>query len=103
MSVLMNLTIFPTDKGESVSEYVSQVIEYIRSSDVPYQLTSMCTIIETETMDEALTLVRGAYAILEPHADRVYCSLTMDVRKGKSDRIKKKIESVEQRIGKISK
>ncbi len=103
MSVLMNLTIFPTDKGESVGEYVSAVIEYIRASGASYQLTSMGTVIETETMNEALAIVQGAYNILEPNADRVYCGLTMDVRKGKSNRIKKKIESVEQRIGEISK
>ena len=50
MSVLIEFAMFPTDKGESVSQYVSQVIKMIRESGFPYQLTAMGTIFETQEM-----------------------------------------------------
>lgn len=71
MSVLLEFAMFPTDKGESVSPYVSKVIEMIRDSGTIYQLTPMGTIIETETMPEALAIVQKAYDVLEPDCDRV--------------------------------
>lgn len=99
----MNMAIFPTDKGDSVSKYVAEVIQYIRQSGVSYQLNSMGTTIETETMEEALAVINGAYEILEPQASRVYCNITMDIRKGQSDRMKHKVESVEAKIGEVAK
>ena len=103
MSVLMNLAIFPTDKGDSVGVYVSEVINYIQKSGVKYKLNSMGTTIETETMEEALSIIQGAYEILNMHSSRIYCNLTMDIRKGKSNRMEQKIESIEKHIGPISK
>lgn len=53
MSVLLEFSMFPTDKGESVSAYVSQVIKMIDQSGVSYRLTAMGTIIETDTLHDA--------------------------------------------------
>lgn len=103
MSVILEFAIFPTDKGESISNYVSKVIDVIRESGVTYQLTSMGTIIEAETMAEALSVVQKSYDVLEPDCDRVYASIKLDIRKGKSDRMIQKIESVEKVIGKVQK
>lgn len=103
MSVLVNFAMFPTDKGSSVSEYVSQIIQMIKDSGVEYKLTSMATIIETETLSEALQIIEKAYKILEPHSDRVYCAATMDIKKSKTGRMSQKIESIENKIGEVSK
>ena len=102
MSVLLEFAMFPTDKGESVSSYVSQVIEMIRESGVNYQLTPMGTIIETQTMPQALAIVQQAYDVLEPHCDRVYSSLKFDIRKGREACMKQKIASIEQKIGAVN-
>ncbi|HIP46332.1 MAG TPA: MTH1187 family thiamine-binding protein [Campylobacterales bacterium] len=102
MSVLLEFAMFPMDKGESVKEDVAQIIKMIDESGVSYKLTAMGTIIETETMDEALDIVRKAYAVLEKNCDRVYSSLKFDIRKGKSNRLKTKIESVQELIGKVN-
>jgi len=101
MSVLLEFSMFPTDKGESVSSYVSKVIDMIRESGVSYKLTAMGTIIETETLLEALQVVQKAYNVLEPDSTRVYSSLKIDIRKTKSDRLEGKVSSVEEKIGKI--
>lgn len=102
MSVLLEFAMFPTDKGESVSEYVSQVIKMIHESGADYQLTPMGTIIETEHLSQAMTLIESAYAILDQaDCDRVYSSLTLDIRKGKNNRLKGKVESVRNKIGEV--
>ena len=103
MSVLLEFAMFPTDKGESISPYVSKVIKMIHESGATYQLTAMGTIIETETMSEALALVQQSYDVLEPDCDRVYSSLKFDIRKGKSKCLTQKIKSVEKIIGEVNK
>ena len=103
MSVLLNFAIFPTDKvGDSASPYVSKVIKMISESGISYKLNPMGTTIETETMDEALEIVNRSYKILEPDHNRVYCTITMDIRKGKSNRMEGKIQSIESKIGKVN-
>jgi uncharacterized protein (TIGR00106 family) len=103
MSVLLNFAMFPTDKGSSVSQYVSRVIGMIDKSGVVYKLNSMGTTIETETMQEALSILQQAHDQLIPDCERIYCTVTMDIRKGKDNRMTKKIESVENHIGKVKK
>ncbi len=104
MSVLVQMAMFPTDQTESKSEYVAEVIKVIRDSGFSYQLTSMATIIETEKISEALNIVQKCYEKLEElGCNRVYSTLTFDIRKGKENRLKTKIESVEKKIGDVSK
>lgn len=102
MSVLLEFAMFPTDQGESVSAFVSQVIEMIRDSGSEYQLTPMGTIIETDSLPEALALVEAAYGILEQAGcERVYASLNLDIRKGKRNRMQGKVASVREKIGEV--
>lgn len=103
MSVLLEFAMFPTDKtGDSASQSVSKIIKMIRESGVTYKLTAMGTIIETETMAEALDIVKRSYEVLEPLANRVYSTITIDIRKGKTNRLIQKIESIESKIGKVN-
>lgn len=101
MSVLMEFAMFPTDKGESVSKDVSGIIKMIAQSGYPYQLTPMGTIIETETMSEALAILEEAYKQLG-NSKRIYSSVKFDIRKDKSNRIIEKIKSIEDKIGKVN-
>ncbi len=104
MSVLLEFTMFPTDKSESKSKEVAEVIKIIRESGVSYQLTAMATIIETENISTALSLVEKCYLKLEElGCNRVYSTLKFDIRKGHENRLKTKIESVEKHIGEVSK
>jgi uncharacterized protein (TIGR00106 family) len=102
MSVLLEFAMFPTDKGESVSNYVANIISYIDKSGVNYQLTAMGTIIETETFDDAMLIVKGAYEILEKDSNRIYASLKFDIRKAKDNRMQSKIQAVEEKLKKIN-
>ncbi len=102
MSVLLEFSMFPTDKGESVSEYVSKVILMVRESGMSYQLTPMGTIIETDDLLQALGLVHVAYEILDKSGcNRVYSSLKIDIRKGKDNRLQGKMDSIREKIGEV--
>jgi len=100
---MLNFAMFPTDKGDSVSQYVSKVIKNIDASGVDYKLNPMGTTIETATMQEALSIVQQSYDILDEFSDRIYCAITIDARKGKDERMNGKINSIEARIGEIKK
>jgi uncharacterized protein (TIGR00106 family) len=100
MSVLVEFAMFPTDKGDSISEYVSRIIDMIDQSSIPYKLTPMGTIFEVETAEEAFKIINMSYMQLEPDCSRVYSTIKLDIRKGKSRRIIQKIESIEKKLGK---
>ena len=103
MSVLVEFAMFPTDKGESVSEYVSRIIKMFKEGDVNYQLTPMGTIFEVESIEEATEIINNAYKQLERDCNRVYTTIKMDIRKNRSQRMKQKIKSIEKKIGEVSK
>lgn len=103
MSVLVEFAMFPTDQGESVSLYVSRIIKMMDESGFPYQLTPMGTVFETSTMNEALDLLAKAYDCLDSDCNRVYSSVKFDVQKNKNNRMKTKIQSIEQKIGSVKK
>jgi len=98
MSVLIEFAMFPTDKGESVSEYVSRIIKMFEKSGVNYQLTPMGTIFEVDTIEKATDIINKAYKELENDCNRVYTTIKMDIRKNKSNRMEQKIKSVMQKI-----
>ncbi|MBL3527425.1 MAG: MTH1187 family thiamine-binding protein [gamma proteobacterium endosymbiont of Lamellibrachia anaximandri] len=102
MSVLLEFSMFPTDRGESVSTEVSRIIRMIRESGINYRLTAMGTIIETGDIREALDLVEQAYRVLETQGcKRIYSSLKFDIRIGKDNRLEQKIRSVREKIGEV--
>ena len=102
MSVLTEFSIFPTDNGESVSSYVGEVIRMVREKCSCHLLTPMGTVIETDTMDEALEVLQKANEILERQSGRIYCSANFDNRPGQSGRLEGKIRSIEEKIGKVN-
>jgi len=102
MSVITQFAMFPTDKGESVSPYVSRIIAMVRESGVPYQLNAMGTVIETASLEEAQGFVLKAYHLLQTDCNRVYCTVSFDIREGFIGRMEQKIASVEQKIGAVN-
>lgn len=100
MSVLIGISIFPLDKGESVSEYVARAVKIIEESKFPYLLTPMETVVETDTMESALKIVENCVKALEKDCNRIIVNIKIDYRKGKSGRIKGKVKSVEEKLGK---
>jgi len=102
-SFLLEFSMFPTSSdcrdGSSVSKKVSQIIDMIDKSRVNYKLTPMGTVIETDNIKDALSIVEKAYECLSD-CERVYSALKFDIRKNTSNRLTGKIASVEKALGK---
>ncbi len=97
MSVLVNFSLFPTDKGSSVSAYVARIEKAIRDCGFPSQLGPMSTVVETETLAEALSVMERAYEAIKD-CSRAYMSANFDIRPGHSGRLQAKVAKVEQLI-----
>ncbi|MEA3414620.1 MAG: MTH1187 family thiamine-binding protein [Thermodesulfobacteriota bacterium] len=97
MSTLINFSVFPLDKGESVSVYVARALKIVRDSGLAYKLNSMGTTIEGER-DEVMDVVNRCFDEIKKDCDRVYMTLNADYRKGKSGRIESKVKSVESKL-----
>lgn len=98
MSVVTEITIFPLGYETGLSKYVKQVVTRISEFGYPYTVTAMGTIIETNTLDEALAVITASYQTLEPFAQRVYCSATFDITKSGQNRIESKVASVREEV-----
>jgi uncharacterized protein (TIGR00106 family) len=97
MSVIVEFSIFPMDKGESLSPYVARAIKTIQESGLPYELNPMGTCVEGEWSD-IMALVDRCFQALEKDCKRINLSLKADYRKGPSGRMKRKVASVRQKL-----
>ena len=96
--VLLEFSMSPFDKGESLGEYVARSVDIIDKSGLPYQLTPMGTIVEGE-WDEVMALVTACFQTMNQDCNRISTSIKIDYRAGKGGRLKSKIGSVEGKLG----
>ena len=99
MSVLLEFSMSPLDKGESVGKYVARSLKIIDASGVPYRLNPMGTVLEG-AWDEVMGVVKHCYEEMAFDCRRISCSIKIDARKGKAGRLESKVRSVEKRLGK---
>ena len=97
MSVLVDLSIFPLDKGDSLSAHVAKALKIIRDSGLPYEMGPMGTSVEGE-WHEVMGVVNNCFQALRKDCDRVYVALKIDYRKGPSGRIESKVRSVQEKL-----
>jgi len=97
--VLLEFTMSPTGKGESLSPYVARILKTIDDSGITYRLTPMGTILEGE-WDEVMDVVRDCFFELKRDCPRIGVYLKVDYREGSGSRMHTKIESLEKKIGK---
>ncbi len=97
MSVIVEFSIFPLDKGESLSPYVARALKMIQDSGLPYELNPMGTCVEGDWHD-VMALVNRCFQALEKDCNRISLSLKADYRKGPSGRMKSKVKSVGEKL-----
>ena len=95
--VLLEFSMSPLGKGESVSKYVSRSLDIIDKSGVPYRLNPMGTVLEGE-WEEVFAVVRKCYERMKKDCNRISCSIKVDYRKGQSGRLVSKVASVEKTL-----
>lgn len=98
MAMLLEFSMFPLGKGESVSEYVARSLDIIDHSGLPYRLNSMGTVVEGE-IDELMNLVRQCFERMSRDCDRLECTMKFDWRRDARGRLTSKVASVEKRLG----
>ena len=96
MSVIIDFSIFPVDKGESVSPYVARAVKVIKRSGLPFKIGPMGTSIEGE-WDQVMAVVGRCFDALKEDCSRVYMTIKVDYRRGISGRMEAKIQSVEEK------
>ncbi|MFO7653025.1 MAG: MTH1187 family thiamine-binding protein [Candidatus Krumholzibacteriia bacterium] len=96
--VLLEFSMYPTDKGESVSDYVKRSLEIIDDSGLPYKLGPMGTCVEGE-IGEVLDLMRRCFERMSEDSNRIACVMKFDYRKGYSARLTSKVETVKRKTG----
>ena len=97
--VLLEFSMSPMDKGESVSDYVSRSLEIVSESGVDYRLNPMGTVLEGE-WDDVIGVVHQCYEKMRSDCKRITCSIKIDYRYEKRGRLETKMSSVEKKLGK---
>ena len=93
--VLLEFSMSPMDKGESVSDYVSRSLKIISESGIDYRLNPMGTVLEGE-WDEVIGVVKQCYEKMRSDCKRITCSIKIDYRDGKKGRLETKMSSVKK-------
>ncbi len=96
--VLLEFAMSPRDKGEELVEYVSRILDIIDKSGVSYQLTPMGTILEGEWKD-VMNVVDACFQELQKDCKRISTSIKIDYREGGINRLRGKVDAVENKLG----
>ncbi|THB70544.1 MAG: thiamine-binding protein [Desulfovibrio sp.] len=97
MSVIIDMSIYPMDKGEHLSPYVARAVKIIEQSGLDYVFGPMSTAIEGE-WDEVMAVVDQCMRELSKDCDRVLLALRADNRKGRTKGLSDKITSVREHM-----
>lgn len=96
--VLLEFSMSPLGRGESVSRYVARLLPIIEASGLDYRLHAMGTILEGE-WEDVFAVVEKCYKELRKDCDRLSIAIKVDYRKGRRGRLQSKVASVEKKLG----
>ena len=96
--MVVEFSVVPIGKGEELAGLVAGIIDIIDRSGLPYQLTSMGTIVEGE-WDDVFALIKECHRKMRQDAGRVLTHIAVDDRERAKGRLKGKVEDVEKRLG----
>lgn len=94
--IIVEFSVVPLGTSStSLSNYVSRACREVEKSGVHYMITPMGTIIETDTIDKALEVIKRAHeAVIKAGAKRVSTSIKIDDRRDKERRMEDKVKAV---------
>ncbi len=95
--VLLEFSMSPMGKGESVAAYVARCLEIVDASGVDYELHAMGTILEGE-WNQVMDVVNRCFEALREDCDRITCTMKIDYRKGPGGRLQSKVRHVQQLV-----
>jgi uncharacterized protein (TIGR00106 family) len=95
--ILLEFSIYPLGKGESVSRYVARAVKIVAASGLPYKLHAMGTVLEGE-WEACFAVVDKCFEALKEDCPRIEVVLKVDYRKGKTGRLISKVAAVQRRL-----
>ena len=96
--MVVEFSVVPVGKGEELAGLVAKVVDIIDTSGLPYQLTSMGTIVEGD-WDDVFALIKECHRKMRQEAGRVLTHIAVDDRERAKGRLKGKVEDVERTLG----
>lgn len=96
--VMLEFSIFPIDKGVSLSPYVSRCLDIVDRSGVPYKINPMGTVLEGD-WDTVFGVVKSCYEELCVDCDRIEVAIKVDARRDRTGALEGKVKSVEGKLG----
>ncbi len=96
--VLLEFSMSPLGKGESVGKYVSRSLKVVDASGLEYRLNPMGTVLEG-SWDEVFGVVKKCFDRMRKDCGRISCTIKVDYRKGHKGRLLSKTASVERHVG----
>lgn len=99
MSCILELSLFPMDKGESVGPFVAVAVEIIRNSGLPHSTGAMGTCIEGE-WEEVMAVAGECFRMLSTESNRVYMTMKVDWRKNRTSGLQEKLNTLESELKK---
>ena len=100
--VLLEFSMSPLGKGESVGQYVARSLDIIDKSGLEYRLHAMGTVLEGE-WNEVFDVVQRCFEAMRKDCNRISVAIKVDYRKGKRGRLTSKVSSVERKLGRTLK
>lgn len=95
--VLLEFSMSPLGKSESVGKYVARSLDIIDKSGVSYRLNPMGTVLEGD-WKQVFSVVQQCYERMRKDCNRISCTIKVDYRKGHSGRLQSKVSSIEKTL-----
>jgi len=95
--LLVEVSLSPLGKGESVGRYVARSLDIIDRSGLDYRLNPMGTVIEGE-WDDVFAVIKRCYTRMRRDCNRISISIRADYRKGARGRLTGKVRSIERTL-----
>ena len=96
--VLLEFSMFPLGKGESVGKYVARSLDIIDRSGLEYRLHAMGTVLEGD-WDAVFGVVTRCFEAMRKDCNRISVAIKVDYRKGRRGRLVAKVASIERKLG----
>ena len=95
--VLLDFSMTPMGKGESVAPYVARCLELIAASGLDYRLHAMGTTLEGE-WEQVFAVVTRCFEALKPDCERITCQIRVDYRGTSDSRLESKVRHVQELV-----
>ena len=95
--MIVEFSIVPIGKGESLSSYVAEAFKIIHASGLACEHHAMGTNLEGD-WDEVMSVIKACRDKLLESSNRVSLSIKIDDRKGATSRISSKVRSAKDKM-----